>query len=165
MTIKRTAAAAAVLFSSLAWVVPGSAQQDERAVRPDLSTEVAQAPECEAPPVAVVTRFLGLGPEQVHAFGQLLEARQATVGPILHEIALREQRIRELVAAGGNPAEIGTLVLQIHQLRQVAEVAQAQFLAGFAGMLNEEQRRTWEQVRLAARLQPVLPAFQALQVL
>jgi hypothetical protein len=164
MKIKRTLTAA-VLASSMAWAVPGSAQQQDGAGRPDTPAEVAQGPECEAPPVAVVARFLGLAPEQVHVFAQLLQARQAAMGPLLHEIAVREQRIRELVAAGGNPAEIGTLMLQVHQLRQVAEVAQAQFLAGFAGLLNEDQRRTWEQVRVAARLLPVLPAFQALQVL
>ena len=38
-------------------------------------------------------------------------ARQAALTPILQQIALREQRIRDLVAAGGNPAEIGTLML------------------------------------------------------
>lgn len=163
MKIKRTAVAA-LLASAVAWG-PASAQEDKPfgATRPDV--EVAQGSECEAAPVAVVSRVLGLAPEQVHAFAQLLHARQATVGPILHEIALREQRIRELIAGGGNPAEIGVLVVQIHQLRQAAAAAQAQFLAAFAGMLNEEQRRAWEQVRVAARLQPVLPAFQALQVL
>ena len=150
MTIKRTAAAA-VLASSLTLVAQPA--------------EMIQAPGCEGAPVAVVAQVLHLGPDQVHAFAQLLQARQATLGPILQEIALREQRIRELVAGGGDPAEIGVLVVQIHQLRQAAEATQTQFLASFAGLLNEAQQRTWQQVRAAARLQPVVPAFAALQVL
>jgi len=162
MTIKSTAAAA-LLASTVAWV-PASAQ-DKPFGPTGPAVEAAPAPECDGAPVAVVAQVLRLAPEQVHAFAQLLQARQATVGPILREIALREQRIRELVAGGGNPAEIGVLVVQIHQLRQAAAAAQEQFLAAFAGMLNEEQRRAWEQVRVAARLQPVLPAFLALQVL
>jgi HPt (histidine-containing phosphotransfer) domain-containing protein len=144
----RVAAVAAAIASSLATV-----------------PTIAQEKDCGAAPVAVVARFLRLGPEQAQAFGQLLQSRQAALAPILQQIAQREQRIRELVAAGGNPAEIGTLMLQVHQLQQAAAAAQAQFLTAFAGLLDEEQRRQWDAVRLAAQLQPVLPAFQALQML
>jgi hypothetical protein len=129
-----------------------------------LAAAEVKADSCPDPP-AVVARFLHLSPEQGQAFGQLLQARQAALAPILQQIAHREQRIRELVAAGGNPAEIGTLMLQVHQLQQAAAAAQAQFLTAFAGLLNEDQRRQWDGVRLAAQLQPVLPAFQALQLL
>lgn len=121
--------------------------------------------DCDGGPVAVVARFLHLSPDQVQAFTQLLRQRQETIGPLLVEIARREERIRELIATGGSPAEIGILVIQIHRLRQQVEAAQAQFLAAFGSLLDEEQRRRWEQVRMAARLQPVLPAFQALQML
>jgi hypothetical protein len=143
------AAASAVIASSLA-TVPAIAQE---------------TPDCGAAPVAVVARFLHLGPEQAQAFGQLLQARQAALAPILQQIALREQRIRELLAAGANPAEIGVLMLQVHGLQQAAAAAQARFLTAFAELLDEEQRRRWEGARAAARLQPVLPAFQALQLL
>ena len=129
-----------------------------------LAAADVKADSCPDPP-AVVARFFHLTPEQGQAFAHLLQARQAAQGPILQQIALREQRIRELVAAGGNPAEIGTLMLQVHQLQQVAAAAQAQFLTAFAGLLTEEQRRQWDGVRLAAQLQPVLPAFQALRIL
>ena len=142
--------AAAVVASSLA-TVPAIAQEKPL--------------DCGPAPVAVVARFLHLAPEQAQALGQLLQARQATLAPILQQIALREQRIRELVAAGGNPAEIGTLMLQVHQLQQAAAAAQAQFLTAFAGLLDDDQRRQWEGARVAVQLQPILPAFQALQLL
>ena len=69
------------------------------------------------------------------------------------------------MAGGGDPAEIGVLVVQVAHLRHLVEAAQAQFLAAFQGLLDDMQRRKWEQVRVAARLQPVVPAFQALQLL
>ena len=116
-------------------------------------------------PASIVARFLHLAPPQAQTFAQLLQVRQEAMAPLLQQIAAREQRIRELVAAGGDPAEIGTLVLQIHQLQQAVAGVQAQFLAGLQGLLAPEQRLAWEQVRLAARLQPVVPAFVALQLL
>ena len=57
------------------------------------------------------------------------------------------------------------LVIQIHQLRQAVAVAQAVFMARVEALLDAEQRVRWQQVRLAARLLPVVPAFQALQML
>jgi hypothetical protein len=143
-----------------------------RAQEPDASaggTAVVRAeqgvPDCEGGPIAVVVHFLGLRPDQLPVLEQVLHERQQTVAPLLQGIAMREQRIRELIATGGSPAEIGVLVVQIHQLRQQIEVAQAAFLARFESLLDAEQRVRWQQVRVAARLQPVVPAFQALQML
>ena len=125
----------------------------------------AQAQEAPEGAPAVIARFLGLRPDQQSFLEQALGERQQTVVPLLQGIAMREQRIRELVASGGDPAEIGVLVGQIHQLRGQAEVAQAVFLARVESVLDAEQRVRWEHVRVAARLQPVLAAFQALQLL
>jgi len=124
-----------------------------------------QPADCDGGPIAVVAHFLGLTPDQLPVFEQALRERQQTLGPILQGIAMREQRIRELIASGGSPAEIGVLVIQIHQLRQAAEAAQAAFLARVESLLDAEQQARWRQVRAAARLQPVVPAFQALQML
>jgi hypothetical protein len=164
MTTK-SRAAGAVLALLVAGVVPLLAQ-DEGASR-SLVGAVSVQPTAgsEGGPLAVVTEFLSLAPEQVQALVQLLRERQEAVPPILLEIAKREQRIRELIASGGDPAEIGRLVLEIHQLRQLAEAVQAQFLARFQSLLNDAQRTRWQQVRVAAGLQPVLPAFQVLQIL
>ena len=125
----------------------------------------AQEREGTAGPVAVVAQFLVLRPDQPPVLEQAFRERQQTLGPLLQEIAMREQRIRELMASGGSPTEIGVLVIQIQQLRQGAEVAQAAFLARVESLLDAEQRALWQQVRVAARLQPVVPAFQALQLL
>jgi hypothetical protein len=147
----------AVALLTLALAAPLAAQQARK--------EALPAGTCDGAPVYVVAQFLGLAPEQTRALVQLLHERQAALVPIQHEIAAREQRIQELIAAGGDPAEIGRLVLEIHQLQQAAAAAQAQFLMRFGALLTEDQRSRWQGIQAAARLQPILPAFQALQML
>jgi hypothetical protein len=163
MTIKRTFAIVALTL--VAGWTPLRAQEAQAS---EGGTEVIQAenaPDCEGGPVAVVAHFLGLRPDQLPVFAQALGERQQTLAPLLEGIAQREQRIRELIASSGNPAEIGVLVIQIHQLRQAVAVAQAVFMARVEALLDAGQRVRWQQVRLAARLLPVVPAFQALQML
>ena len=159
MTWWKSAIAAAVVAASIP--VPVGAQ-DVRA------GEVPGAEEpsgCDGGPAEVVARFLALTAEQVVATTQVLVERQQALAPILHEIAVREQRIRELVATGGNPAEIGVLVTQVHALRRQAEEVQRAALARFETLLAPEQRVRWQQVRMAAALQPVVPAFATLRLL
>lgn len=157
MKIKSSAAGA-----MLTLMLAGAAQGREI---PRAGGEAWRAAECEGAPFLVVAQFLSLAPEQVQAFSRLVQERQGTLVPILQAIAEHEQQIRLLIASGGDPAEIGRLVVEIHQLRQLAEGVQARFLTGFESLLVDEQRERWQQVRVAAALQPVLPAFQALQAL
>jgi hypothetical protein len=161
----KSKATGAVLALMVTWAAPLLAE-GAGAFR-SLNGAVSAQPTAgsEGGPLAVVTEFLSLATEQVQALVQLLRERQETLPPILQEIGKREQRIRELIAFGGDAAEIGRLVIEIHQLRQLAEAAQAQFLARFQSLLNDEQRARWQQIRVAAGLQPVLPAFQVLQIL
>jgi hypothetical protein len=161
-TMTRVAAAALGLMAG--WT-PLRAQEPEASQGGTAVVRAEQPPDCEGGPVAVVAHFLGLTADQMPVLEQVLRERQQTLGPIQQGIAMREQRIRELIASGGSPAEIGVLVIQIHQLRQDAENAQALFLSRVESLLDAEQRTRWQQVRVAARLQPVVPAFQALQML
>ncbi|PYQ19534.1 MAG: hypothetical protein DMF79_12380 [Acidobacteria bacterium] len=154
----------AVLMMTVAWAIPLLAQEPKESRSLPATAQVQPSAEGEGGPLAVVARVLGLAPPQVQALAQLLGEREQALAPILQEIARREQRIRELVGAGGDPTEIGTLVLEIHQLQQMAAAVQADFRARLTSLLNEEQRRRWQQVGVAARLQPVLPAFLALQL-
>jgi HPt (histidine-containing phosphotransfer) domain-containing protein len=158
----RSKALVVLLSFALGGAVPIRAQAPEAAAA---QGEGAPGAGCEDAPIAVAARFLGLVPEQVRVLVQLLHERQAAVVPVQLEIAARERRVQELIAAGGDPAEIGRLVVEIHQLRQAAGAAQAQFLARVGALLTDEQRARWQGVQAAARLQPVLPAFQALGML
>ena len=161
-TMRRVTAVALALMAG--WT-PLRAQEPDASPGGTAVVRAEQSADCEGGPVAVVSHFLGLRPDQLPFLEQALSQRQQTVAPLLVGIAMREQRIRELIASGGSPAEIGVLVIQVHQLRQHVGVAQAVFLARVESLLDAEQRVLWQQVRLAARLQPVVPAFQALQML
>lgn len=117
----------------------------------------------ETPPaVQVVVQFLQLRPDQVQEFGVLLQARQAAVVPVLQAIQQRTQQLEALLNSGAGPVEIGVLVIQIHALQQQVAQAQQSFLSKFTSLLDAEQQQRLEAVRIAAQLQPILPAFQQL---
>jgi hypothetical protein len=117
----------------------------------------------EAPsPIQIVVQFLQLRPDQVQEFGQLLQARQAAVVPLLQGIQQRVPQLEALLNAGGSPAAVGMLVIQIHMLQQQVSQAQQDFLSKFVNLLDPEQQQRLEAVGIAAQLQPILPAFQQL---
>jgi len=114
------------------------------------------------PPIQVVVQFLQLRPDQVQELGQLLEARQAAVLPLLQGIQQRVQQLEALLNSGGSPADVGVLVIQIHALQQQVAQKQQDFLSKFVNLLDLEQQQRLEAIRVAAQLQPVLPAFEQL---
>lgn len=112
-----------------------------------------------------VVQFLQFRPDQVEILQQLLQARQEAETPLLQAIAEHERRLRELLESRGTPPEVGQVVIELHALQgQVAQVQQS-FLANLENLLDPEQRQRLEAVRQAARLQPIVPAFQQLQLL
>src|SRR6266851_1332606 len=117
----------------------------------------------EAPsPIQIVAQFLQLRPDEVQELGQLLKARQAAVVPLLQGIQQRVQQLEALLNSGGSPADVGMLVIQIHALQQQVAQVQQDFLSKLANLLDLEQQQRLETVRIAAQLQPILPAFQQL---
>jgi hypothetical protein len=129
-----------------------------------LQTATAQGDPDAPSPIQIVVEFLQLQPAQQPIFGQLLQARQTAVTPLFLGIAQREQQLEALLASGGNPAQVGILVIQIHALQMQIVQTQQAFLANLANLLEPEQQQRMAAVQLAAQLQPVLPAFQALQL-
>lgn len=123
-------------------------------------TENGQAPS----PIQIVVQFLQLQPNQAQEFGQLLQARQAAVTPLLQGIQQRVQQLEALLNSGGSPADVGMLVIQIHALQQQVAQVQQNFLSTFVSLLGPEQQQRLEAVQIAAQLQPILPAFQQLSL-
>jgi Spy/CpxP family protein refolding chaperone len=120
----------------------------------------------EAPsPTQIVVRYLQLRPDQVQEFGQLLGARQALVAPLLQGIKQQSQQLEALLNSGGSAPDVGALVIQIHSLQQQVAQAQQDFLSEFGGLLDPEQQKRLEAVRVAAQLELVLPAFRKLALL
>jgi hypothetical protein len=117
----------------------------------------------EAPsPIQIVVQFLQLRPDQVQELGQLLQARQAAVAPLLQGIQQRVQQLEALLNSGGSPSAVGALVIQIHMLQQQMAQVQQDFLSKFVSLLDPEQQQRMGAVGIAEQLQPILPAFQQL---
>jgi hypothetical protein len=125
-----------------------------------LQTATVQPSAEEVSPLEVVAEFLQLRPGQVGALQQLLQARQAALVPLFQTAQSLVQQLGNLLNSGGNPAQVGVLVIQIHALQQQMAQAQQAFLSQFVAILDTEQLQKLQAVQVAAQLQPTLPAFQ-----
>ncbi len=114
----------------------------------------------ETSPLQGVAEFLQLRPGQVSELEQLLQARQTTLVPLFQTAQALTQQLAVLLNSGGNPAQVGILVIQIHALQQQMAQAQQAFLTQFVAILDAEQLQKLQAVQIAAQLQPILPAFQ-----
>jgi hypothetical protein len=114
----------------------------------------------ETSPLQVVAAFLQLQPGQVMELEQLLQARQAALVPLFQTGQTLIQQLGVLLNSGGNPAQVGATVIQIHALQQQMGQVQQAFLTHFIAILDAEQLQKLQAVQIAAQLQPILPAFQ-----
>jgi hypothetical protein len=114
----------------------------------------------ETSPLQVVAEFLQLRPGQVSELEHLLQARQTTLVPLFQTAQALIQQLAVLLNSGGNPAQVGILVIQIHALQQQMAQAEQAFLTQFVAILDAEQLQKLQAVQIAAQLQPILPAFQ-----
>ena len=119
-----------------------------------------QASAEETSPLQVVAEFLQLRTGQVSELEQLLQARQATLAPLFQTAQSLIPQLGALLNSGGNPAQVGGLVIQIHAVQQHMAQAQQLFLTQFVAILDADQRHKLQAVQIAAQLQPILPAFQ-----
>ena len=111
-------------------------------------------------PLQVVAEFLQLRPGQASELEQLLQARQAALVPLLQTAQTLIQQLAVLLNSGGNPTQVGVLVIQIHALQQQMVQAQQGFLTQFVAILDTEQSQKLQAVEVAVQLQPILPALQ-----
>jgi hypothetical protein len=125
-----------------------------------LQTTNVQPSDEETSSLQVVAEFLQLRPGQVSEMGQLLQARQTTLAPLFQTAQALIRQLGALLSAGGNPAQVGALVIQIHGLQQQMGQVQQTFLTQFTGILDADQLQRLQAVQIAAQLQPILPAFQ-----
>jgi hypothetical protein len=125
-----------------------------------IQTTKVQPSAQETTPLQVVAEFLQLRPGQVSELEQLLQTRQTTLVPLFQTAQGLIQQLAVLLNSGGNPAQVGILVIQIHALQQQMAQAQQAFLTQFVAILDAEQLQKLQAVQIAAQLQPILPAFQ-----
>lgn len=175
--MKKTAIGFALLATSLMTCAGISAQTSDpkmpvTTLAPDLSklnvekilqqlqTTKPQANADSTTPLQVVAEFLQLTPSQATELGQLLQARQAKLVPLVQAAQALTQQLGNLLNSGANPAQVGAVVIQIHALQQQAAQAQQAFLTQFTAILTADQLQRLQAVQIAAQLQPILPAFQ-----
>ncbi len=113
----------------------------------------------------VVVRFLQLSEDQAMTLRNLLEQRRQAVAPLLQAIAQREELLQQLLQSGGSAEQIGQLVIEIHQFKQLVQQAQEAFLAAVMDLLNPDQEQRWRAIHLADQLQPIVPAFKVLHLI
>jgi len=119
-------------------------------------------PDESSPALEAIARFLQLRPNQIEDFLGLLQSRRSTVAPLLLELDEHEKQLNQLLESGGTPPDVGQVVIQVHSLQKQVLMAQNEFMANWQSTLDLEQAQRLGAVRLAAQLQPILPAFQQL---
>jgi hypothetical protein len=146
--------------SALVTITPDLTKLNIEKILQQVQTANVQPSAQETSPFQVVGEFLQLSPGQVSELEQLLQARQAAVVPLLQTAQSLIQQLGNLLNSGGNPAQVGVLVIQIHALQQQIAQAQQLFLTQFMAILGAEQLQKLQAVQIAAQLQAILPAFQ-----
>jgi Spy/CpxP family protein refolding chaperone len=115
------------------------------------------------PPEVALREALGLSDEQVAALHTLLEARRQAMEALQPQVAEAERALREAIAdSEPDPTTIGTLTLQLEQLRAQVRDVDTAFRDGFLALLTEEQAARLEQIRAT---EGALRAAQALHQL
>jgi hypothetical protein len=140
--------------------VPDISKLNIEKILDQLQSTKLQANADETSPLQVVAEFLQLTPSQATELGQLLQARQAKLVPLVQTVQALTQQLGNLLNSSGNPTQVGALVIQIHALQQQGGQVQQAFLAQFIAILTVEQLQKLQAVQIAAQLQPILPAFQ-----
>jgi hypothetical protein len=125
-----------------------------------VSTTNVQSDGQDASFLQVVANFLQLQPAQVSEVEQLLQARQAALTPLFVTAQALTQQLGTLLNSGGNPAQVGALLIHIHALQQQMGQTQQAFITQFAMVLDQDQKDKVQAVQIAVQLQPVLLAFQ-----
>lgn len=112
-----------------------------------------------------IANFLDLDPDQVAAWDLVWADHRAAEQPLRQQIADVQAAIDDLFAAGvPDPAELGLLAIERHDLGEALVDVHVIYVEGFHGLLDDEQMRRLEQIRLADRIQPWIPAFKALEL-
>jgi uncharacterized membrane protein len=117
-------------------------------------------------PIQVVAAVLKLSDDQVHALGQILTAKAASIQPLAVQIQQHEQEIATLLGgANPDPAQLGRLLIETAALQAQVQTISAAAEAQFVSVLSDPQKQTLGQIRQASQVCPVVPAFAAVGVL
>lgn len=114
-------------------------------------------------PFGVLARYLELSDEQVEQIRGILEQTRANVEPLRVQIREYRHQIGEALQSGAaDPTEVGTWVIEIHNLRVQIHDLHESAREAIYGVLTAEQVEKLETLKEAAKLVPVLRAARML---
>jgi hypothetical protein len=137
----------------LALVAPAAAQSDDPG---DLSHPAMVAAR------HAVINFLALEPAQVEAWDLLWADHRAAEVPLRDQIADVQSAIDDLFSGGApDPTELGLLMIERRDLGEALIDVHIIYNEGFQALLDEEQTRRLQEIRVAEKIQRWIPAFTA----
>ncbi len=113
-------------------------------------------------PLGVVSKVLSLSDEQTQTLASIVQARAEALRPAMQEIQTRQQALaQQLQSSDPDVPAVGRLVVEItriqEQIHQAVEATNYQFDA----VLTPDQSARLAQIRSAAPVCDVIPAFKA----
>ena len=114
-------------------------------------------------PIRVVSAFLDLTEEQVNNLIILREILHGEVQPLAEaKKALQEDLKAELALEEPSADYVGELVIGIHLFKSQIKEAHMAYVGAFEAMLDERQLQKYGAIKMAVRLQRIIPAFEKL---
>jgi len=140
-------------FLVLAAAIPAAAQFSEPGDPPHPAMVAARHS---------IINFLELDAAQVDAWDALWADHRAAEQPLRQQIADVQAEIDALFAAGApDPAELGVLVIERHDLGAALADVHVAYVEGFENLLDDEQADRLREIRIADRIEPWIPSFRA----
>ena len=114
-------------------------------------------------PIRVVSAFLDLTEDQVSNLIILREILHSEVQPLAEaKKALQEELKAELASEDPSADYVGRLVIEIHFFKSQIKEAHMAYVGAFEFMLDDRQLQKYGAIKMAVRLQRVIPAFEKL---
>ncbi len=114
-------------------------------------------------PIRVVSAFLELTEDQVNNLLILREDLHTTVAPLIEaKKGLQEDLKAELASDEPSATYVGELMIEIYFIQSQIKEAYMAYVGSFEAMLDDAQLRKYRAIKLAVRLQKIIPAFEKL---
>ena len=114
-------------------------------------------------PIRVVSAFLELTEDQVSNLIIIREMLHSEVQPLAEaKKALQEELKAELASEDPSADYVGRLVIEIHFFKSQIKEAHMAYVGAFEAMLDDRQLQKYGAIKMAVRLQRVIPAFEKL---
>ena len=114
-------------------------------------------------PIRVVSAFLELTEEQVKTLIILREELHSEIQPLAEfKKGLQADLKAELASDEPSATYVGELMIEIYFIQSQIKEAYMAYVGSFEAMLDDAQLRKYGAIKLAVRLQKVIPAFEKL---